>query len=608
MLTLLRGRTAAWREAGALVARHRGTLALGLLLLLVSRLAGLVIPLSSKYVVDTVIAARRLDVLYWLVAAGAAATLIQAGTGLALARLVGINALRAISGVQRGLHGHVLRLPVRYFDSTKAGILVSRVMNDPEGLQNLLGSGILQLVGSGITALAALAVLFYLHWPLTLLTLALLLLFSRAMGGSFSRLRPIYRARAALTAEVTGRLTEAFGGIRVVKTYGAERREERVFTASIHRLLRRNVEVTKVNAKMTALSALAVGGVGVTIMLLGGRAAVSGAMTVGDVVMYAVFVNVLTSPLVQIAAVGARLSEAFAGLDRIREIRQVATEEAADGEREPRSTAPPAIGLERVCFAYVPGRPVLRDVSVRVAAGSTTALVGPSGAGKSTLIMLVMGFERPASGRIVVGGQDLAVVRAADHRRQLGVVLQETFLFDGTIRENIAYAKPRASAEEIRRASRVAHCDEFVVRLEHGLDTVVGERGLKLSGGQRQRISIARAILADPRILILDEATSSVDAESEALIQDGLRSLRAGRTTLVIAHRLSTILSADQILVLDQGEIVGSGTHAELVRGCALYRQLYERQALVQEDRFVNPGEERPVAAARSAAAAPRWS
>lgn len=584
-----------WAEAAAVLRRHWPVLALAFPLLVITRLAALVLPACSKYVVDHVLIAGRVGALYWLAFAALVATVVQSVGSYWLSRLVGTRAHRAIAEVQRALHAHVIRLPIRAFDSNKTGALVSRIMRDPEGLQNLVGSGMIQLVGAVITALAAFGVLVYLNWMLTLGTLALLAVLGVGMGRSFRRLRPAYRDRARITADITGRLTEGLGGIRVVKTYGSEQREERVFTRGIHRLVRSNAGIVRVQSWMAGLSALIVGLISVFIMLAGGRAVVGGAMTLGDLVMYAFFVKVLTSPLVQISALGTRASEAVAGLDRIREVRQQSTEGDADDRGESPAESVPDIVLEDVWFEYVPGRPVLRGVSAVLPAGRTSAVVGPSGAGKSTLIALIMGFDRPTSGRVLVGGQDLARLRAGEYRRQLGVVLQDPFLFDGTIRENIAYSRPGASLEEIRRAAALAHCDEFIDRFEQGLETVIGERGVRLSGGQRQRIAIARAILANPRILILDEATSSVDADSEALIREGLRSLRAGRTTVVIAHRLSTILSADQILVLDRGQIVERGTHRELIANGGLYRQLYERQAVVEVDRFANPGEAPPV-------------
>ncbi|HEX7089946.1 MAG TPA: ABC transporter ATP-binding protein [Longimicrobiales bacterium] len=581
-----------WRESRELLAAHRGPLAIGFVLMLINRLTGLVLPASSKFVVDDVLGQGRAELLVPLAIIAAAATLIQAATGFALSQVVSVAGQRAIADMRRRVQAHVLRLPVRYYDSTKTGVLISRVMTDAEGIRNLVGTGIVQLVGGLLTASVALAVLFYLNWQLTLLTLAVLLAFGGILVFAFNRLRPIFRQRGEITAEVTGRLAEALGGNRVVKVYTAERREERVFTKGVHRLFRNIASTITGTSAVSAVATLVVGAIAVLIMLVGGHAILAGTMTLGELVSYLLFVGVMAAPVIQIAGIGTQISEAFAGLDRIREIRSMKTEADDDAAREPLGEIRGDVAFENVTFEYTPGVPVLRDVSFHAPAGTTTALVGPSGAGKSTLINLVMAFDRPLSGRVLVDGRDLATVRLKDYRRQLGVVLQDNFLFDGTIRENIAFARPGATDEEIRAAARIAHCDEFIERFEHGYDTIVGERGVKLSGGQRQRVAIARAIVADPRILILDEATSSLDSESEALIRDGLRSLRRGRTTFVIAHRLSTIQSADQILVMDQGRIVERGTHEELLRNGGLYRRLYEKQAGFELDRFINPGED----------------
>ncbi len=581
-----------WRESRELLAAHRGPLAIGFILMVVNRLTGLVLPASSKFAIDNVLAENRADLLLPLALVVAAATLVQAATGFALAQVVSIAGQRAIANMRRAVQAHVLRLPVRYYDSTKTGVLISRVMTDAEGIRNLVGTGIVQLVGGLFTAVIALGILFYLNWQLTVLTLAVLLTFAGVLVYGFNRLRPIFRKRGEITAEVTGRLAEAFGGNRVVKVYTAERREERIFTKGVHRLFRNIASSITGTSAVHAVAILVVGAVGVLIILVGGNAIFAGTMTLGDLISYLLFVGIMAAPLIQIAGVGTQISEAFAGLDRIREIRSMATEADDDATREPLGEVQGDVVFEDVTFEYTPGVPVLKGISFHAPAGTTTALVGPSGAGKSTLINLVMAFDRPLSGRVLVDGKDLSAVRLKDYRAQLGVVLQDNFLFDGTIRENIAFARPGASIEEVRAAARIAHCDEFVERFDDGYDTIVGERGVKLSGGQRQRVAIARAIIADPRILILDEATSSLDSESEALIRDGLQNLRRGRTTFVIAHRLSTIQSADQILVMDEGRIVERGTHEELLRKGGLYRRLYEKQAGFELDRFINPGED----------------
>ncbi len=582
----------AWQEARALVYQHRGRLALGLGLLLVNRLAGLVLPSSTKWVIDRVINQRHAELLVPLAVAAGVATVIQAITGFGLSQILGVAAQRAITDMRRTVQAYVLRLPVGYFDSTKSGILISRIMSDAEGIRNLVGTGLVQLVGGLVTAAIALGVLFYLNWRLTVFAILILGLFGGGMAYAFTKLRPLFRERGKINADVTGRLGETLGGIRIVKAYRAERGERLVFTRGAHSLFR-NVATTMTGiSSLGAFASIIVGAIGILMILEGGHAILSGSMTLGDFFMYGVFVGLVALPLINIASIGTQITEAFAGLDRIREIRRLATEDADDASRGAVTDVRGDVDFEGVSFAYVPGRDVLRQVSFHAAAGSTTALVGSSGAGKSTLISLVLAFNRPTDGRIQVDGRDLAMLRLAEYRRHLGVVLQDNFLFDGTIAENIAFARPHATRREIEEAGRIAHCDEFVRRFEQGYDTIVGERGVKLSGGERQRVSIARAILADPRILILDEATSSLDSESEAAIQDGLRTLRRGRTTFVIAHRLSTIRSADQILVLEGGEIVERGTHQELLAKHGRYRQLYDKQYRFEHDRFVNPGED----------------
>jgi len=593
----------AWQEARGLVYAHRRRLGVGLGLLLVNRVAGFVLPASPKWVIDRVIGQHHPELLVPLALAAGVATLVQAATGFGLSQILGVAAQWAITDMRRTVQAYVLRLPVSYFDSTKSGILISRIMSDAEGIRNLVGTGLVQLVGGLLTGAVALVVLFVLNWRLTTIAILILGCFGAGMALAFSKLRPLFRERGKLNADVTGRLGETLGGIRIVKAYRAERGERLVFTRGANTLFR-NIATT-----MTGISAVGsfatiiVGAIGILMILEGTHAVLAGAMTLGDLFMYGIFVGLVALPLINIASIGTQITEAFAGLDRIREIRRLTTEDAADGARPPLGEVVGDVRFEDVSFAYVPEREVLKHVSFHAPAGSTTALVGSSGAGKSTLIGLVLTFSRPKTGRILVDGRDLDHVRLADYRRQLGVVLQDNFLFDGTVAENIAFARPHASRAEIEEAARIAHCDEFVRRFENGYDTVVGERGVKLSGGERQRVSIARAILADPRILILDEATSSLDSESEAAIQDGLRTLRRGRTTFVIAHRLSTIRSADQILVMEGGQIVERGTHPELLAKHGRYRQLYDKQYRFEQDRFVNPGEdftpepEAPVAA-----------
>jgi len=435
-------------------------------------------------------------------------------------------------------------------------------------------------------------VLFYLNWQLTVISIVVLALFAGGMILAFGKLRPLFRERGKITAEISGRLGESFGGIRIVKAYIAEEREDRVFAAGVQRLFENVRQTLTAVAGVTAFASAVVGIIGVIIMVVGGRSILAGSMTLGDFVMYVFFVTLLAVPVIQMSSIGTQISEAIAGLDRIREIKRMATEDDEDASREPLGILEGEVAFEDVSFEYEPGTPVLREVSFTAPAGTTTALVGSSGSGKSTLSSLVMAFSRPGSGRVMVDGRDLAGVRLRDYRAQLGVVLQDNFMFDGTITENIRFSRPDATDEQVRAVSRIAHCDEFVDKFPNKYDTVVGERGVKLSGGQRQRVAIARAILADPRILILDEATSSLDSESEALIQDGLHALRKGRTTFVIAHRMSTIRSADQILVLEGGRIVERGTHEGLLAASGRYRQLHDKQYKIEKDRFVNPGED----------------
>src|SRR6266699_690391 len=582
----------AWQEARALIYAHRGRLTVGLALMLVNRLAGLVLPSSSKWVIDRVINQHHPELLLPLALAAGGATLVQAITGFGLSQILGVAAQRAITDMRRTVQAYVLRLPISYFDSTKSGILISRIMTDAEGIRNLVGTGLVQLVGGLVTAVIALGVLFYLNWRLTSITLLALAAFGSAMALAFKRLRPLFRERGKINAEVTGRLTESLGGIRIVKAYAAEKREELVFARGAHRLFRNVARSMTGVAAVMAFSTVIVGLIGVILILVGGRAILNGQMTLGDFFMYMIFTGLVASPLVEIASIGTQITEAFAGLDRIREIKRMATEDADESDRLPLGEIGGEVAFEGVSFEYNESVPVLKHVSFRSAAGSTTALVGSSGSGKSTLISLVMAFNRPLEGKVTVDDRDLASIRLKDYRSQLGVVLQDNFLFDGTIAENIGFSHPHATREQIIAASRVAHCEEFINSFADGYDTIVGERGVKLSGGQRQRVAIARAILAEPRILILDEATSSLDSESEALIQDGLRSLRRGRTTFVIAHRLSTIRSADQILVIEGGEIVERGTHEQLIDANGRYRQLYDKQYRFELDRFINPGED----------------
>jgi ABC-type multidrug transport system fused ATPase/permease subunit len=588
----------AWAEARALIWTYRRSVGIGMGLMLISRGAGLVLPASSKYLIDEVLGKGNAELLPKIAVAAFIATVIQAITSYALSQVVSVAAQQAIAKLREDVQAHLIRLPVRFFDSTKSGVLVNRVMNDPEGIRNLVGTGIIQLVGGLLTASVAIGVLFWLNWQLTLATVVFLSIFGVGMSIAFKRLRPIFRERSVIQADVTGRLTETIGGIRIVKVYTAENREREVFAKGVDKLFR-NIAATITGTSATAaLSVAIIGALGVLLMMIGGGDVLKGKMTIGELVMYIFFIGLVAAPLVSIASIGTQLTEALAGLDRIRELRDMKTEDQEDASKLSVPVVQGHVQFEDVWFEYEPGVPVLKGVSFDAPAGTTTALVGSSGGGKSTMISLVMAFAGPTQGRIRIDGTPLSDLKLHEYRKHLGVVLQDNFLFDGTVRENIAFTRPDASKESVEEVAKIAYVDEFVSRFPDGFDTIVGERGVKLSGGQRQRVAIARAILADPRILILDEATSSLDSESEQLIQEGLRRLRAGRTTFVIAHRLSTITSADQILVLEQGEIVERGTHRELLALGGRYRELYERQHSIETDRFINPGEDHTAVAA----------
>ena len=585
-------KSATWREARAVIWTHRRTLRIGFFLMVINRLSGFVLPLGSRYLIDDIIGESQPEALLTLAAAIGGATLVGAVTTFALSQVISISAQGAIMDMRRRVQAHVTRLPIRYFDRTKTGELISRVMTDATGIRNLVGTGIVQLVGGVFTAVIAMTLLFYLNWKLTSITLGLLSVFGAGMALAFSRLRPIFRERGEINAEITGRLNETLNGIRIVKAYGVEEREQNVFSDGISRLfLNVKKSITGVSA-ISTFAGLIIGGVGMVMIIVGGEAIIEGTMTMGDFVMYIFLIGLLAAPIIQIASIGTQVTEAFAGLDRIRELLANVTEEEEDEKRASLNGITGELIFDDVHFAYEENVPVLNGITFTAPAGSTTALVGSSGSGKSTLANLVMAFHRPTSGRVLVDGQDLVEVKLRDYRKFLGVVLQENFLFDGTIIENIRFARPNATSEDVERVSRLAHCHDFIMNFPDGYDTVVGERGVKLSGGQRQRVAIARAILADPRILILDEATSSLDSESEALIQAGFKSLRKGRTTFVIAHRLSTIRSADQILVIEKGEILEKGTHTSLMAAGGRYKELHDHQYTWEENLFINPGED----------------
>ena len=589
-----------WR----LVRPRRWLLLGGLALMAVNRVAGLVLPASTKYLVDDVLSKGRRELLLPIVGAVVAATLIQAVTSFALTQLLSKAAQRLIADMRREVQAHIGRLPVAYYDANKTGSLVSRIMSDVEGVRNLVGTGLVEFAGGLFTAVLALILMLRISPVMTLVTVASLGAFSVVLYQAFGVLRPIFRERGKIYAEVTGRLTESLGGVRVVKGYHAESREAEVFGGGVARLLGNVLKTLTATSVMGLSSTVLLGLVGAAVMFVGARQIIAGTLTLGGFFTYTMLLGFLVAPLFQVVAIGTQLTEAVAGLERTREVLRERPEDRDPRRTEALGRLRGEVAFEEVRFAYEPGQPVLKGVSFRSPPGTVTALVGPSGSGKSTIIGLVAAFHVPSEGRVRVDGVDLSTVRLDSYRTQLGVVLQDTFLFDGTIRENVAFARPDATEEQVLAACRIARVDEFAEAFPEGYETVVGERGVKLSGGQRQRVSIARAILADPRILILDEATSSLDSESEALIQEGLAHLLRGRTTFVIAHRLSTIRRADQILVVEQGEVVERGTHAELLARGGRYYEMYTKQHGVESNLFLAPGEgDKPVEGAEPAPA-----
>jgi ABC-type multidrug transport system fused ATPase/permease subunit len=570
----------------------RRRLLLGMPLMAGNRLSGIVLPGTTKFLIDEVITKGRHDILWIIVTVGAAASAIGAVTNYALAQILGLAAQRSITDLRKRIQQHVQRLPVAYFDATKTGVLVSRVMNDAEGIRNLVGTGLVQLIGGLITATIAIAILFYLSAKMAAVILGAMLIFAAILYWAFSTVRPLFKKRSEEEAQLTGRLSETLSGIRIVKAYRAERHEARVFAEGAHRLLRHVLSTMRVVSGVGALSTLLVGAVGLTVMLVGAREVIAGRMTIGDLISFTLYLALVVGPVAQIVSIGTQLSEAFAGLERMREVMGERTEFADDPGKRPMTAIRGDVEFRDIWFEYTEGSPVLKGVSFHAPAGKSVALVGPSGSGKSTLVSLVAAFHKPTSGAILVDGADLSEIRLSDYRAHIGLVPQDSFLFADTIAANIRLGNPKAGPEAMLAAARIAHVDEFAEKFADRYETIVGERGVKLSGGQKQRVAIARAIIADPRILILDEATSSLDSESEALIQDGLNELMKGRTTFVIAHRLSTFRNADQILVLEDGRIVERGTHRELMTAAGRYRALYEKQYGVAVNRFVNAGEE----------------
>ncbi|HEY2461496.1 MAG TPA: ABC transporter ATP-binding protein [Candidatus Acidoferrum sp.] len=587
-------RKKAWKalpEVWALMKPRRGLLALGFVLIAISRVSGLVLPASTKYFVDNVIGKQQLHLLTPIVFAVLGATILQGLTSFTLTQLLSKSAQKMITELRRKVQAHIGRLPISFYDANKTGVLVSRIMSDVEGVRNLVGTGLVEFVGGLMTAGIALIYLIHTSVLMTAVAFSILAVFAFGINKAFTTIRPIFRARPKITAEVTGRLTESLSGVRVVKGYHAEGREESVFSEGVHRLLDNILKTLTATSFMSLSGAGLMGVVSALIMELGGHRILSGTMTLGSFFAFNIFLGLLVAPVFQIVAIGTQITEAITGLERTREILNEKMEDEEPGRTIVLDRISGQIVMEDVNFAYDTRKEVLHDISFQSEPGTVTALVGPSGAGKSTIIGLIASFYAPASGRVLVDGIDLATVKLSSYRTQLGLVLQETFLFDGTIRENVAFARPQATEQEVLSACHIARVDEFAESFEQRYDTVVGERGVKLSGGQKQRVSIARAILADPRILILDEATSSLDSESEALIQEGLRYLMRGRTTFVIAHRLSTIRRADQILVVEAGRIIERGTHQSLYAAGGRYFELYTKQHEVMSNLFLAPGE-----------------
>ena len=580
-----------WPEVMKLVKPRLPLLGLSLLVLIVNRACGLVLPASTKYLIDDVMRQHHAEMLPRIVGLVVTATILQGVTTFALTQMLSKAGQRLITEMRTKVQAHIGRLPVAYYDANRSGTLVARIMSDVEGVRNIIGTGLVDFLGGLMTAIFAFVYLIRLSTQMTLLTFGVLILFGGVMARAFKTIRPIFRARAIINAEVTGRLTESLGGVRVVKGYHAEDSEANVFAEGAQRLLK-NVISTLTAQSIMALSSTAVMGiVGALVMYLGARQVLAGQLTTGGYVTYTMFLAFMIAPLMSLVNIGTQITEALAGLDRTAEI----LNERQEDEYPKRTVVlPPITGdvlFDNVMFEYDPGKPVLHGVSFDAKPGSVTALVGSSGSGKSTIISLVCAFHDATSGKVLVDGVDLSTVRLASYRSQLGVVLQETFLFDGTVRDNVVFSRPDATEAQFLEACRIARVDEFVERFELRYETIVGERGVKLSGGQRQRLAIARAILADPRILILDEATSSLDSESEAMIQQGLNHLMTGRTTFVIAHRLSTIRNADQILVIEGGNIVERGTHDVLFALRGRYRELYDRQHGLESNLFLAPGE-----------------
>ncbi len=560
---------------------RRGHVLVGLLLIAISRAASLVLPWQTKVLLDDVVPNKDLDHLWNLLAIVVGAIVVQSITSFLLTKLLSVEAQLMISKLRAQVARKILSLPISFFDNTKSGALVSRIMTDVEGVRNLVGTGLVQLVGGTLTAIASLILLINISPLMTLCTLIPVGIFAVIALKAFGRIRPIFRTRGVINAEVTGRLTETLNGVRVIKGFNAEEQENRAFENGVLRLFENVKQSLTATALITSTSALLLGLASAGIMGLGGHQIINGELTLGEFLSFTLYLGFMIAPIVQMSNIGSQLTEAFAGLDRTEEIMNMTPEDVPDERPVVLNSLRGDIRFDDVSFAYEEGKEVVNNISFDAPAGSVTALVGTSGSGKSTIAGLAATFLTPKSGTITVDGQDLSKVGLSSYRQHLGVVLQDDFLFEGTIRENILFPRPEATEEQLQRSVHGAYVSEFTDRFEKGLDTVIGERGVKLSGGQRQRVAIARAMLADPKILILDEATSNLDTESEALIQKSLNELVKDRTTFVIAHRLSTIRQATRILVIEQGRIAESGTHAELIAKEGRYFDLYTYQARI---------------------------
>jgi subfamily B ATP-binding cassette protein MsbA len=582
-----------WPQIKALVAPRMGLLAASMGLMVINRVAGLVMPATSRWLLDTVLSPLhpQPDLLPRIIVLVFSAMVVQAITSYSLTQLLSKAGQRLIAEMRRQVQRHVGLLSVSYYDENRSGTLVARIMTDVEGVRNLVGTGLVEFIGGLLTAVLAFLYLLHLSVEVTLTVFAVMGVFVFVLQYGFRVIRPIFRERAKINAEVTGRLTESLGGVRVIKGYHAEEREANVFSAGVDRLLANVMKSLTMTSSLGAISTTAMGLVFAIVMGLGGHLVFAKTWTTGTYFQYNMFLVFMIAPIFQIVNIGTQLTEAFAGLDRTNEIMAELEENQSPGRILKMPPIQGNVRFKDVEFAYDPEKPVLHGVSFTAEPGTVTALVGSSGSGKSTMISLLCAFHTPSSGRVLVDEVDLAQVNLDTYRNQLGVVLQESFLFDGTIRDNILFSKPDATEDQFLFACRTARVDEFAERFPEAYDTLVGERGVKLSGGQRQRLSIARALLAEPRILILDEATSSLDSESEAMIQAGLGQLMQGRTTFVIAHRLSTIRRADQILVVEGGVIVEQGNHAALFAQRGRYYDLYTRQHGLEANLFLAPGE-----------------